>query len=231
MRRRSLLAALAVLVAGGAATVGLASGSFADTGDPVRGAQAFRACAACHSLEPGRHMTGPSLAAIWDTEAGTQEGFRRYSDALREVDFTWRADTLAAFIADPQGLVPGTRMQFRGVDDARTWADLVAFLKAVDENPALAERAPSQQFPDLEDAPPARIVAAIRYCGDTYTVTTRDGKSRPFWEANLRFKTDSGDTGPEPGAPAIMPAGMMGDRASVIFAAPEEINEFVTRRC
>ena len=29
-------------------------------GDAKRGAQAFQACAACHSLEPGRHMTGPS---------------------------------------------------------------------------------------------------------------------------------------------------------------------------
>src|SRR5882724_4019797 len=31
-------------------------------------------------------------------------------------------------------------------------------------------------------------------------------------------KTDSSKDGPEKGAPAIMPAGMMGDRASVIFA-------------
>jgi cytochrome c len=37
---------------------------------------------------------------------------------------------------------------------------------------------------------------------------------------NLRFKTDSSESGPEKGRPAIMPAGMMGDRASVIFADP-----------
>lgn len=28
-------------------------------GDTARGAQVFRACAACHSLDPGAHMTGP----------------------------------------------------------------------------------------------------------------------------------------------------------------------------
>jgi hypothetical protein len=32
-------------------------------------------------------------------------------------------------------------------------------------------------------------------------------------------------------APAIMPAGMMGDRAAVIFAAPEEITKMIEPRC
>jgi hypothetical protein len=43
--------------------------------------------------------------------------------------------------------------------------------------------------------------------------------------------TDSSQDGPEKGAPAIMPAGMMGDRASVIFAAPEEISKMIEARC
>jgi len=47
----------------------------------------------------------------------------------------------------------------------------------------------------------------------------------------LRFRTDSSKDGPEKGAPAITPAGMMGDRASVIFAVPEEINELVEALC
>lgn len=33
-------------------------------GDLARGAQAARACMACHSFAPGRHMTGPSLANV-----------------------------------------------------------------------------------------------------------------------------------------------------------------------
>jgi hypothetical protein len=37
--------------------------------------------------------------------------------------------------------------------------------------------------------------------------------------------------GPEKGAPAIVPAGMMGDRAAVIFAAPEEITSMIEPRC
>src|SRR6185437_6661295 len=61
--------------------------------------------------------------------------------------------------------------------------------------------------------------------------TTADGKTRAFWEHNLRFMTDSSEKGPEKGAPAIMPAGMMGDRAAVIFAAPQEITGMIEPRC
>jgi cytochrome c len=71
----------------------------------------------------------------------------------------------------------------------------------------------------------------IRYCGDTYKVTTADGKTREFWERNLRFKTDSSEDGPEKGAPAIVGAGMMGDRADVIFASPEDISAYVEKKC
>ena len=43
--------------------------------------------------------------------------------------------------------------------------------------------------------------------------------------------TDSGKDGPEKDAPAIMPAGMLGDRAAVIFATPEEIKQMIEPRC
>jgi cytochrome c len=43
--------------------------------------------------------------------------------------------------------------------------------------------------------------------------------------------TDSSKDGPEKGAPAITPAGMMGDRAAVIFEAPEEIPKIIEPRC
>ena len=48
-------------------------------------------------------------------------------------------------------------------------------------------------------------------------MTTADGEEHVFCEGNLRFKTDSSEEGSGKGAPAIVGAGMMGDRASVIF--------------
>jgi cytochrome c len=85
--------------------------------------------------------------------------------------------------------------------------------------------------PKLKAADASSLVKTISYCRDTFKVTTEDGKSRDFWERNLRFKTDSSDEGPAKGAPAIVAAGMMGDRASVIFASPEEITQFITHQC
>lgn len=73
-------------------------------------------------------------------------------------------------------------------------------------------------------------VKAITYSHDTYRVTTADGKTRAFWERNLRVKTDSGKDGPR-GAPTLISAGMMGDPADVIFAAPEEITRTIEARC
>ena len=44
--------------------------AIAAEGNAVHGQQAFRACAACHALEPDRNMTGPSLANLWGRRAG-----------------------------------------------------------------------------------------------------------------------------------------------------------------
>ncbi|MGH6975984.1 MAG: hypothetical protein ACREED_03055, partial [Stellaceae bacterium] len=78
---------------------------------------------------------------------------------------------------------------------------------------------------------PAKQVRAIRFCHDSYFVTTADGKTASFWEVNLRLKIDASDTGPFRGKPVILPAGMMGDRASVFFASPEEISPFIKHQC
>jgi cytochrome c len=85
--------------------------------------------------------------------------------------------------------------------------------------------------PNLKMLDPQERVRSITHCGDTYKVTTADGKTRDFWERNLRFKTDVSDEGPQNGAPALVAAGMMGDRADVIFASPSEISGFISQQC
>ena len=84
---------------------------------------------------------------------------------------------------------------------------------------------------DLKKAPPQGQVTGIGHCGDTYTVKTADGKVNKVWEFNLRFKTDSSALGPQQGKPVIVGAGMQGDRASVVFAAPNEISTFIRAEC
>ncbi|MDX1541467.1 MAG: hypothetical protein R3349_08700, partial [Geminicoccaceae bacterium] len=127
----------------------------------------------------------------------------------------------------------GNRMTFRGIGDAQARADLIAFLEvATAEAPRAGDRnASPPDMPDLASVGLDRQVAVIRYCGDTYEVTTAAGETIPFWEFNLRFKTDSSDKGPRPGQPALLPASMMGDRAFVIFADPAEISTAIDKRC
>ncbi|MFG3592715.1 c-type cytochrome [Bradyrhizobium sp. RDI18] len=220
----------------------------AQQGNAARGERNFRACAACHSLERERNMTGPSLADLWGRKAGTLPSFDRFSDALKSSGLTWDDRTLDQWLTDPKHLVPGNEMTFESIKEAPIRADLLAFLKEATK-PGAAPSQSAQQGqrggmggmmggmmgggadPNLRSLEAAIQVKTISYCRDTYRVTTADGKTRAFWERNLRFRTDTSKDGPEKDAPALLGAGMMGDRAAVIFSAPEEIMKFVERRC
>jgi len=199
-------------------------------GDSIRGARAFGACAACHSMEPGRHMTGPSLADVWGRKAGAVKGFTRFSGALRESEIVWIEASLDAWLANPEKTVRGNYMQFPGIGDARVRADLVAYLRAASAGEAPPARG-AAALPDLKKAPPSAVVSALRHCGDTFFVTNGEGQTLPFWEFNLRFKTDSSPSGPAPGRPVVVGQGMQGDRAQIVFARPGEISAFIREDC
>jgi cytochrome c len=231
------------LVVIGISTIALLSPALAQHSDAARGQRDFRMCAPCHSLEPDRNMTGPSLADLWGRKAGSLQSFERYSDALKSSGIIWDDRSLDGWLTDPDRMVPDNEMPFNGIKSPQDRADLLAFLKEVTK-PGASPQVTAQgqvggmggmmgggRVPDLKSPEPNTQVKTITYCHDTYRVTTADGKTRAFWERNLRLKTDSGKDGPQSGAPAIVPAGMMGDRADVIFAAPEEISKTIEARC
>jgi cytochrome c len=208
----------------------LVAGAASAAGDAQRGARAFSACAACHTLESDRHLTGPSLHGVWGRKAGTVETYRRYSDALKRSHLVWDERTLDAWLREPQKVVPGNAMQFPELADEQARADLVAFLKAASEGKA--PRAPqARPLPELKAASPVSTVASIRHCGDSYFVTNGKGQTLAFWEFNLRFKTDSSASGPAPGKPVLVGQGMQGDRAQVVFSKPAEISSFIREGC
>jgi cytochrome c len=210
-------------------------------GNPQRGAMVYGACAGCHSLEPHLNLTGPSLAGVWGKKPGSVTDFPRYSKALKQGNFVWDDVTVFAWLANPQEFVPGTNMTFRGLRDEKQRNDLIAFLKiamgpdgaksVVAQKLIPAEEARGQAPEPLETLRPEEQVATIRHCHDTFFVTTADGKERAFWELNLRLKVDSSSTGPKGGKAALLPAGMQGDRASVVFSSPAEIGRSIEERC
>jgi cytochrome c len=224
-----------LLGAGTAMVMAVAPGIAAGAGDPVQGAQAFRNCVACHSIEAGQNMTGPSLAGVLGRKAGTLTSFHRYSDALTRSGVVWDEQSLDAWIANPAAFIPGNDMAFPGLPDPRARSNLVAFLKAASEGngKALAFQAGMNMggLPELKDANADVRVKAIRYCDDTYTVTTGAGKTRKFWEFNLRFKTDSSPRGPRKNEPVLVGQGMQGDRAQIVFTSPREMAAFIKSEC
>ena len=92
------------------ATIAFLSPASAQLGDAARGQQNFRACAPCHSLEPDRNMTGPSLANLWGRKAGGLSSFERYSEALKASGIIWDDRSLDGWLTDPDQMVPDNEM-------------------------------------------------------------------------------------------------------------------------
>jgi len=100
-----------------------------------RGAELFRKCAACHSINPGSHRTGPSLYNVVGRPAGHEDGYR-YSKAMRTKaaeGFVWTEEELDAFLTKPQRYIRLTKMSFPGLKDPADRAAVIAYLKTHSE--------------------------------------------------------------------------------------------------
>ncbi|MFN3672054.1 MAG: c-type cytochrome [Bosea sp. (in: a-proteobacteria)] len=76
-----------------------------------RGAQVFRACAACHTLTPADgNRAGPTLHGLFGRRIASVPGYA-YSDALKRMDIVWSKETVAKlFEIGPNAYTPGTKM-------------------------------------------------------------------------------------------------------------------------
>jgi len=204
------------------------------------GAGIYRSCFYCHSLQPGVHLTGPSLAEIWGKKAGQAAGFELYSDNLKKSALVWDEATLRRWIVEPSAVVPGTTMTHSGPKDAQSMNHLMEFLrialapdgfKKTQELGLLDAQVAGGQLPkDLSRAQAKDRVTGIFHCGNIYTITTADGRKTRHWEMNIDFKSNSSGRGPPAKHPVLQPAGSMGDRFAIVFHDPQEIGKSV-RRC
>jgi cytochrome c len=94
------------------------------------GEKIFNKCKACHKLEDGANGTGPHLYGVVDRAIGGVDGFG-YSDVLASSDEAWTIENLQAFLEDPKGWAPGTKMSFSGLKKADERADLIAYLQTI----------------------------------------------------------------------------------------------------
>jgi cytochrome c len=116
----------------GTALLGLASSSALAQSDVSRGEQLYVECAACHTFDNDTEELGPGLQGLFGRQAGALENYY-YSSVLSDSGIVWNADTLDAFIADPQAAIPANRMPYSGLPDAQDRADLIEYLMEMSE--------------------------------------------------------------------------------------------------
>ncbi|MGH7325635.1 MAG: hypothetical protein ACREJ9_13465 [Candidatus Rokuibacteriota bacterium] len=110
----------------------------------------------------------------------------------------------------------------------RCWAAAAAVLSMALAGTAVGHAQPRTP---LRNVVADQIVQQIAYCKGEYRLTMATGQERTVREINLRFKTDASAYGPERGRPVLLPAGMQGDRAQLIFSDPEDLKRFLVERC
>jgi cytochrome c len=97
-------------------------------GDPEKGAQIFRRCSACHSVQEGNpNKAGPGLFGIIGRKVASLPGYM-YSPAMESADFVWTEDKLVSFLTHPQQVLAGTRMPFMGLSRVEDASNIVAYL-------------------------------------------------------------------------------------------------------
>jgi cytochrome c len=93
-----------------------------------RGAQVFKACAACHTVTPnGGPRAGPPLHGLFGRRIATAPGYN-YSAALKTLDIVWTPETVSKlFEIGPAAYTPGTKMpeQIVSAPDRRALIDFL----------------------------------------------------------------------------------------------------------
>jgi len=102
--------------------------------DAGAGERAFRQCKPCHTVESGgANRTGPNLYNALGRDVAAADF--RYSKALQEFGGTWTVERLYAFLENPRKAIPGTKMTYRGLSDAKDRANMIAFLNQNSDAP------------------------------------------------------------------------------------------------
>lgn len=116
-------------------TLGIAA-TLAALGQPaladVDGAKLFKKkCGACHSMEPGNHKVGPSLAGVIGRKAGST-GFPKYK-ALKGATFAWDVANIGAWITDPKKFIGKSTAMTVKIKKESDRAAIIAYLSGVDD--------------------------------------------------------------------------------------------------
>jgi cytochrome c len=101
-------------------------------GDAAAGEKVFAKCKACHENVKGVNKVGPTLKGVVGRKAASVADYK-YSEAMiakGAEGVVWDEATLTAYLPDPKGFVPKTKMAFAGLKKPEDVANVIAYLKA-----------------------------------------------------------------------------------------------------
>jgi cytochrome c len=144
--------------AGGEQAAAVPIATLLQTADPAKGEAASKPCVACHTFDKGgQNKVGPNLWSIVGRPIASHEGFA-YSEALKaKSGQQWTFDELNAFINDPRGYAPGTKMTYAGMKRDSTRADLLAYMRTLSDNPVPLPAAAAQPATQPGTAQPQEV--------------------------------------------------------------------------
>ena len=92
-------------------------------------------CFTCHTVDKGGvNKVGPNQWDIVGRKKASHEGFS-YSSALQAKGGEWSYEDINHMIFKPQAFVRGTKMAFAGLPKEQDRADVIAYLRTMNDNP------------------------------------------------------------------------------------------------
>ena len=143
--------------------------------DSAAGAKQAKKCTSCHTFEEGgADKIGPNLWDLVNQPIANNAGFA-YSDALStKSGETWTFENLDAFITNPKGWAPGTKMSFAGIKKTSQRADLLLYMRDQSGNPAPLPEAPAADEAVADESAAAESEGAAPEDGQTAEAAPAD---------------------------------------------------------
>ncbi|WP_375403582.1 c-type cytochrome [uncultured Sphingomonas sp.] len=128
--------------------------------DPAKGADVFKKCAACHTINAGGAAgIGPNLHGVMGK--GLASSGYGYSDALKGVGGNWDWEKMNAWLLSPRKFAPGTKMTFAGLGNGEDRANVLAYLNSQGSNLPLPAAPPPGAAATETGATDPKAVEAI----------------------------------------------------------------------